>query len=114
MAKIYSLPKEFEKKIPVFDFAKPYKEHENREKEFLKELKDFLIKQNPNEKHVGEIIDFPVADGKAMYMVISLKPVELLYLPLGDAWQYQYVHKMNKKDIIDILNRNIALKKLFS
>lgn len=35
---------------------------------------------------VGKIIYLPWADGAAQYMICSHKPVALIHLPLGDAW----------------------------
>lgn len=36
---------------------------------------------------VGQIISFPVADGAAQYMVWKQKPLQLIHLPIGDAYQ---------------------------
>lgn len=35
---------------------------------------------------VGKVIYIPFADGAAQYMIMSHKPVRLIHLPLGDAW----------------------------
>mgnify|MGYP001598554740 CR=1 FL=1 len=47
----------------------------------------------------GEEIRFPIGDGYACYVVLSLKPVQLIHLPVGDAWQYQYAHRLTAHDI---------------
>jgi hypothetical protein len=59
------------------------------------------------------VIQFPVADGYAQYMVASLSPVELIHLPLWDAWEYQYVERLTKKDIVEKINQRKAMDKLF-
>jgi hypothetical protein len=55
-----------------------------------------------------------VADGYAQYMVASLSPVELIHLPLWDAWQFDYAGRLTKKDIIEKINQRKAMEKLFS
>ena len=102
MGKVYNTPDEI--KVPEFDFKKPYSEYKKKEDKFLKELKAFLVERNPDDKFVGEEINFPAADGYARYMVASLKPVELVHLPLGDAWSFQYADRLTKKDIEEKIN----------
>ena len=55
-----------------------------------------------------------MGDGYAQYMIASMKPMQLVHLKLGDAWDYPYVHKMNAKDIQTLLDRDKAMAKLFS
>ena len=66
------------------------------------------------EKHSGEIIHFPVADGRAEYMVLSLKPVMLIHLPVGDAWQFEYAERLTKADVIKKIKQQKALAEMFS
>jgi hypothetical protein len=88
MAEIYDLPEGFE--APELDFMEPIQKYNEKCDKFFEELKTFLKNWNPHEKEVGEIVDWPVADGKAMYMVASLEPkVGLVHLPILDAWEYQ-------------------------
>jgi hypothetical protein len=114
MAKIYSLPEEFEKKLPVIDFSTPVLDWEKADEAFIKELKEWAIKRNPAQEYVGEVIYFPVADGYAQYMVVATKLVELIHLPLGDAWEFQYASKMTKKDIAQKIKSEKAMDELFS
>lgn len=36
----------------------------------------------------GKLISFPVADGKALYVVATLKPVALVHVDTGDAYHH--------------------------
>jgi hypothetical protein len=110
MLKVYSTPAEIP--VPEFDWTdlKAYQEKENK---FIEDLRKFCINRN-NAEYVGEVIQFPVADGYAQYMVASLKPVELIHLPIVDAWQYPYIERLTKNDIVDKINQKRAMDKLFS
>jgi hypothetical protein len=111
MAKIFNPPTEI--KEPSLDFSKigEYKEGCNQ---FKKILKDWLVMRNPKGKNVGEIIRFQVADGYAEYMVASMKPVELVHIPLGDAWNFQYAHLLTAKEVQESIDREKAIKGLFA
>lgn len=114
MVEIYDLPKGFE--VPEMDFGNfNYKEHHAKKEKFLEDLKNFLKNYNPHEKEVGEIISWAVADGKAMYMVASLKPkVELVHLPLGDAWHYEDADLQTEARIRKKIAQGKALKEMFA
>jgi hypothetical protein len=32
-------------------------------------------------------------------MVASMRPLELVHIPLGDAWNFQYTHNLTSKDV---------------
>jgi len=112
MGTIYSPPASL--KLPTWDFTKPAKDYFEDEKRYLNELSNLLKERNPNEKYVGDTISFPVADGKAVYMVASLKPIKLVHLPLGDAWQFEFAHRLTKKDIIQKIEQEKKIQELFS
>lgn len=95
MAKIYTPPGEI--KVPEFSFKEIAKYREECDK-FTEELKQWCLKRK-SEDGVGEIIGFPVADGKALYMIASVKPVQLIHLPLWDAWEFQYAKNLTTKDV---------------
>lgn len=118
MGKIFSAPSSIE--VPRFKYGGDGKTvaelraaYHAAEAKYFEDLKAVLVKRK-NQKHVGEVIRFPVADGYAMYMVASLSPVELVELALGDAWQYQYAHRLTKADIIQKIESQQAMAKLFS
>lgn len=113
MAKIYDLPEGFT--APRFDFS-DMKGYREKEEAFINQLKDWCIKraEGSGQENIGEVIDFPVADGKALYMVAAVKPVQLIHIPIGDCWSYQMAHRITRKDIKDMVERNKRLKELFS
>lgn len=110
MGKIYSPPASI--KVPEFNWE-DIPAYENACNKFIDDLKEFCKSRN-NAEHVGEVIQFPVADSYAQYMVASLSPVELIHLPLMDAWEFQYVERLTKKDIIEKIEQRKALDDLFS
>lgn len=110
MAKIFSAPSTIKK--PVMDFTnfEAYKADNER---FVNELKEVLLKRKKG-KNVGEIIRFPVADGYAEYMVASMRPLELVHLPLYDAWHFEYVDRLTAADVKAKITQQKNLQKLFA
>ena len=108
-ATIYNVPDGI--KVPELNFQNIPQYQKDCEL-FLRQLKVFARNRNKG-KLVGEIIQFPVADGYAQYMVAGLRPVELIHIPLWDAWNYQHVHLMTAKEIQEQIDGQKALKKLF-
>jgi hypothetical protein len=78
--------------------------HKKAEEKYLADLKAFCLKRKKG-KYIGETISFPVADGKAVYMVLSLRPAELMHVPIGDAWEYRHIHLLQKEDIIEEIEK---------
>jgi len=109
MAKIYSAPKEIT--IPELDFRDMKKYKEECEK-FTQDLKEFCLKRKKG-KNIGEIVYFPVADGNASYMVASMKPLELIHIPLGDSYDFQFIHLLTAKEIQQNIDLNKAISKIF-
>lgn len=108
-ATIYNVPDGI--KVPELNFQNIPQYQKDCEL-FLRQLKVFARNRNKG-KLVGEIIQFPVADGYAQYMVAGLRPVELIHIPLWDAWDFQYAHLMTAKEIQEKINGQKALEKLF-
>lgn len=111
MATIYSSPDGI--KIPRWEFKIGMTDNKADEQRYIDELKEFCVKRNPTQEHIGEIITFPVADGKACYMVAAVKPVQLIHMPIGDAWNFEYAHRLTKKDIVLKIEQQKSLDKLF-
>jgi hypothetical protein len=110
MGKIFSPPSS----IPVPEFNwKDIEAYKKANEKFIEDLKAFCVKRN-NSKHIGEVINFSVADGYAQYMVASLSPVELIHLPLWDGYEFQYVGRLTKKDIVTKIEQQKALDEFFS
>ena len=84
MAKIYSSPI----KTPKFSFE-TFRADEER---YMSDLKKWVEKNVKKGKYVGDIVNFPIADGYASYMITSLKPANLIHIPLGDAYEIPAAH----------------------
>lgn len=95
-AKIYSAPTEVKLPENTFDNVKDWEENDNK---YIEALKQHLRELGYNGKNMGEILQFPAADSYAMYMVISMKPLQLVHLELGDAWTFQYANLLTAKEV---------------
>ena len=111
MAKIYNVPDAIE--VPKFNWEN-IPQYEKDCDKFKEDLKKYLNSINYNEEVTGEIIQFPVGDGYAQYMVASLKPAMLIHLPIGDEWSFQYANLLTAKEIKEKINQRKALEKLFA
>lgn len=109
MAKVFNPPTEI--KVPEFNIET----YEKDEEKFRNDLKENLLKRNPNGKNVGEIYRHQVGDGYAEYMIAGMKPLELVHIPLGDAWHFQYASRLTAKDVqahLDFENHWKSAKKI--
>jgi len=111
MAKIYNVPEQVMLPSNTFENVNDWQKNDDN---FIDNLRDWLLANGYVGKNVGEIIQFPVADGYAQYMILSMKPVSLIHLPLGDAWSYEYVHLLTAKEVNARLEQKKAMEKLFS
>ena len=111
---VYSLPAEFENDVPTWGFDKSREENTKTENDWLAKLKAWAIKRNPEQECVGETLQFPVADGYAIYMVLAIKPIQLVHLPLGDAYQFQYANRLTAKDIREQIASSKRLAEFFA
>jgi len=111
MAKIFSPPQA----VPAheWDVKKTRQQNQEAEQKYIDNLKKFLQRRRPGNDKIGNVIRFPVADGYAIYMVAGLRPAELLHVPIGDAWEYQYAHRLTMSDILEEIQRQEALSKIF-
>ena len=110
MAKVFTLPKGFE--APELNWE-DIEQYDKDCAELIERLRE-TFKERNNNKNVGEIIKFQVADGYAEYMVAATKPVELIHLPFWDAWQSETAELMTAKAIQDKIDQKIAMAKLFA
>lgn len=111
MAEIYSAPSEV--RLPKLDFSnmETYnKDCERYVSDLVKHIKDMGYKG----KNVGEVVKFAVADGYAEYMVLSMKPMRLIHIPLGDAYEFPYVGLMTASEITKKIEGQKMMDKLFS
>lgn len=110
LVQVFSAPKDIE--IPTFDFN-DVEQSKLKEEEFINNLVDYC-KRNNSSEHAGKIIQFPVADSYAQYMIFSIEPTWLIHLPIGDGWQFDYIERLTKEDILDKIKNQEALNKTFN
>jgi hypothetical protein len=108
-AQIYAAPKEL--KIPKIDFTN-YGKYTKECKEYLDKLKEYCL-ENSDEEYVGEIVRIPHADGNAEYMVASMKPLELIHIPLGDAYDSEFAEYLTVEKVKEKIQGAKNLAKLF-
>jgi hypothetical protein len=70
----------------------------------------------PDGTVIGGLIWFPAADGRAYYKVVSEKPLKVMHIPYGDAWETNYatIRGLRVSDVQQHLERNRAIKELFA
>lgn len=113
MATIYSVPEEV--KVPEMDFGNfDHVKWQADEEKFTKELKAWCTTRNGNGKYIGKVLQIPHADGYACYMLYSISPMELIHMPLGDAWDSPMVDGLTSKKILEMIDSREKLNKLFS
>jgi hypothetical protein len=110
MAKIYSTPQEV--KVPSFDW-KNIDQYNKDCEQFYVDLKDFIVANGHKGKNVGKVVRYQVADGYAEYMVVSMKPLSLVHIPLGDAYEFGFMHLMTADEIEKNLHQQEVMAKLF-
>ena len=117
MGKIYAPPKEIGPAPEFREFRIDGKfnmgKMEEVEKEWTDKLRAWCKKDSPEHKYIGEIIREQVADGYAQYMVYSLKPLALIHLSLGDAYQFKWAHRWTASDVKAMIEQRKKLKSLF-
>ena len=99
--KVYSKPDEI-KSVNTFIFKNDEFDRKaslKAEAKYAKKFKDYCVKHGSG-KYKGETVQFPVADGYAIYYVFQCSPMELIHYDEGDAWEYQFIERLNKSDIV--------------
>jgi len=115
MGKVYREPKGIEPpdlggflrggKRDMREFFELEREYEGRVREWAR--------ANGSGKCRGEVVRFGVADGKASYVVLSLRPVRLIHLSAGDGYRFPYVERLTASDIRGRVESERSLAKLF-
>lgn len=109
---VYSVPKKIA--VPFTDFANYNRAKAIAQDEaYIEKVRNY-VKQFSTSKYNGKIARFAVADGYAEYMVISIKPCELIHLPMGDAYQFHFIERLTGKDISTKIDGQESLAKIFS
>ena len=108
-AKIYSAPTEV--KAPDIFTNKNWQEDT---KKYLEELKAHIKGMGYTGKNVGEVIRFGVADGYAEYMVLKMRPLQLIHLAdICDGYQTQFAHLMTAKEVNKMIEADKRMAELF-
>lgn len=81
MAKVFLAPID----PPVFNIDT----WERDEEKYLADLAEVARKNRPGNDLVGEVVRWPRGDGYALYMVWSTRPLELVWIEIGDAWSVE-------------------------
>ena len=70
----------------------------------------------PEGEVVGQLLQFPVADGYAHYVVVKESPLSLQHIPFGDGYQIDPAHirGIRKQDVLEHARRAKAIAKLFA
>jgi hypothetical protein len=64
---------------------------------------------------VGLMFHFPVADGRAIYRVVSEKPFTVEHIPFSDAWNANPIllRGLRKADVVEMVRKKIFFEDLF-
>jgi flagellar biosynthesis protein FlhB len=97
MGKIYAAPEPFKK--PDYAQYQDFNKYQVACDKYIENIKAWAKSQNPTCPESGKEITFSVADGRARYIVVSLKPVTLIHDDTMDAYSYQYAHRLTAADV---------------
>lgn len=110
--KVYRLPEELP--APVIDYSNyDFDAIQKADKEHEAALKDHLIAQGYTGKNTGGILQLPIADGCALYMLAEGSTSCLIHLPYGDAWNSPDVEFLPKREVLKRINRTKNLVSIF-
>jgi len=86
-----------------------------RTQALLEELYAKSNKLNLKGDLTGAMLKFPVADGYAFYQVVKAKPLQVMHIPYGDAWQVDgiMIRGLRVDDVREELRRERTMAKLF-
>ncbi len=110
---VYALPDELEATVPTIDYTDHYNDWLKREKEHKELVKTWLHDNGYNGRGTGGILQMPMADGYAEYMLADGNPSFLFHLPYGDGYHSPNVDFLPKKEVVKRINGRKAVAKLF-
>jgi hypothetical protein len=115
MAKAYSPPAGYEYHYDYSNFDRDA--CTKSEEDYIERLRKYC-KDNTDSRSnlVGETIEFQVADGYAVYMIFTTSPLQLIHVPIVDAYQVDActIRGLRVKDIKDKLKWKKKMKSMFS
>lgn len=121
-AEVYRTPPECEE--PSFDsFFKPgggmdteayFKAVQTHREKLAEWCRQNTFNQRPHAL-IGETISWPVADGRAEYMVLSTTPLQLIHLDYVDGYQVDDVmlRGLRVSDVKEMVRQRKAIEDLF-
>ncbi len=95
MGKIFKAPDQIEK--PTFDFRDMVGSRTS-ELHYVHQVKEWCkanSKDKTNAEYIGEGFRIPMGDGYAQYVVLSIKPLQMIHLEIGDAWDSPLADQVN-------------------
>lgn len=112
--KVYALPNELMETVPEHDYLNTNPEDWfAAEREHCEQICEWLRENGYRGKNTGRILQMPVADGYARYMVAEGSRSFLLYLPYGDGYDDPNVEFLPKKEVIKRIDERDRINKLF-
>ena len=108
MAKAYSAPEGMDFQYDFTNYDP--KKYDDAETDYIADLKDWCKHHSDsNNPLVGETISTPRGDGYAIYMVFRTKPLELIHVPIGDAWQADscWIRGLRLADVKRMVNNKL-------
>lgn len=84
-ATIYSPPAEVGDP-PAWERGMDFRVHMQEEEAWENQVIEWA-RANGSGKYAGEVFRWQIADGYARYVIYRLRPLELIWLGTGDAWQ---------------------------
>jgi hypothetical protein len=79
-------------------------DYQQKTEEYVEKIKAEARKRSKG-AYVGKEVRFQVADGYAVYVIASEKPMSLIHLDIYDGYQEQYVHRLTARDIKEEVDR---------
>ena len=75
-----------------------------------------LCRANGDHPLLGQVVRWQRADGYAEYMVFNIEPLELIHLPLGDAYEVEapLIRGLERQDIEEMIEREDRIRKIFA
>ena len=73
---------------------------------YRQKIADWCRANGGSQQWAGSLYYVPVADGAAEYMVWKLRPLALIHLPLGDAWNADpiYLKGLTASDVRKVIS----------
>jgi len=96
------------------DISAKLAEYNRQQSEYLETMKADA-QANCDSDLAGEVIRFPRGDGYAQYMVWQTKPLALIWIATGDAWQVEdaLIRGLRVADVREMVERERNLASLF-